>query len=105
MKVVLVLLLAFWLIFEPSESHGFYPGIFMNTGRQSSRYHTRHGEPAEPTEMENDEQEELTKEDIEEMIEEMAKEIRQLLKLQKLHRGKGHNYDKEIPISIARLMM
>ena len=80
----------------------------MNTGRQSSRYHTIHAEPtesAEPTEMENDEQEELTKEDIEEIIEEMAKEIRQLLKLQKLHRGKGHNYDKEIPISIARLMM
>ena len=100
MKVVLVLLLAFWLIFEPSESHGFYPGIFMNTGRQSSRYHT-----AEPTEMENDEQEELTKEDIEEMIEEMAEEIRQRLKLLTLNLGKGDNYAKEIPLSIARLWM
>ena len=105
MKVVLILLLAFWLIFEPSESHGFYPGIFMNTGQQSSRYHTRNAEPIEPAEMENDEQEELTKEDIEEMIEEMAEEIRQLLKLQKLNLGKGDNYAKEIPLSIARLWM
>ena len=105
MKVVLVLLLAFWLIFEPSESHGFYPGIFMNTGRQSSSYHTRHGEPTKPTEMENDEQEELTKEDIEEMIEEMAEEIRQRLKLLTLNLGKGDNYAKEIPLSIARLWM
>ena len=110
MKVIL-LILVLGSIFELSESHGFYPGIFMKNRKHHQTNHAESTEPAEPiestepaesaesTEMEN----ELTKEEIDEEV--MAK-IRQLMKkLAHWAHGKGEKFEKEIPLLISRLWM
>ena len=84
-----LLFLSLCLTFEPSESHGFYPGIFMNNGRQSS-----HRQTSDHTaEIENDEQEM-----IEEMIEETMEKIRQLMWISKFYRGQGNSDGREMPL-------
>ena len=89
MKVPILLFLSLCLTFEPSESHGFYPGIFMNTGRPSSHRQTS----PQTTEIEIDEQEM-----IQEMIEETMERIRQLMWIQKFYRGQGYSNGKEMPL-------
>ena len=105
MKVIL-LILVLGSIFELSESHGFYPGIFMKNRKHHQTNHAETTEPAESAvepaksaEMEN----ELTKEEIDEEV--MAK-IRQLMKkLAQWAHGKGEKFEKEIPLLISRLWM
>ena len=108
MKVIL-LILVLGSIFELSESHGFYPGIFMKNRKHHQTNHAETTEPAESAEsavepaksaeMEN----ELTKEEIDEEV--MAK-IRQLMKkLAHWAHGKGEKFEKEIPLLISRLWM